>query len=120
MSRLSLDIFHQLSGNETILLKGNLGAGKTYFAKKLISQICNISEDDICSPTFCLIQEYHCQRFSIYHSDLYRIKNKEDVIAIDIFEYINEALVIIEWPQIAENEIKQIANKVIEIDIKQE
>ena len=82
-----------------ILLKGELGAGKTLIAKGIVSGLgC---ENEVTSPTFNLIQEYQGNQ-EIIHMDLYRLNKSEELIEIGFEDYINrDALILIEWPEIA-------------------
>ena len=82
-----------------ILLVGNVGAGKT----TLIKQIClKLGVSDLTnSPTFSLINEYKIKNTSIFHMDLYRLKNINEVIDLGVMEYIDfDNTVIIEWPEL--------------------
>lgn len=82
-----------------LLLKGNLGAGKTTFTKYLLNTLG--SEDEASSPTYAIVNEYRVNQGSIYHFDLYRMKTIEEVYDIGIDEYLDNAwLCIIEWPEI--------------------
>lgn len=85
---------------DTILLYGEVGAGKTTLVKKLIAALnCN---DPGNSPTFSLINEYSDNQGNIiYHSDWYRIENVSELYDSGIDEYIYSGnLMIIEWPEI--------------------
>ncbi len=87
-----------------LLLKGNLGAGKTTFTKQLLKSLG--SEDEVSSPTYAIVNEYHSPKGKIFHFDLYRMKNIHEVYDLGIDEYLDEAyLCIIEWPQIYEEEL---------------
>ena len=82
-----------------ILLIGNVGAGKT----TLIKQIClKLGVSDLTnSPTFSLINVYKTKNTSIFHMDLYRLKNINEVIDLGVMEYIDaNNTVIIEWPEL--------------------
>jgi len=82
-----------------ILFEGNVGAGKT----TLIKQIClKLGVSDLTnSPTFSLINEYKTKNTSIFHMDLYRLKNINEVIDLGVMEYIDfNNTVIIEWPEL--------------------
>ena len=85
----------------TVFLYGELGVGKTTFAKYLINNLqkkekTKISE--IPSPTFNLVYEYKIKKFRIQHFDLYRLKNKKECLNIGLFEDDN-VISIIEWPE---------------------
>lgn len=87
-----------------LLLKGNLGAGKTTFTKFLLKNLG--STDEVSSPTYALVNEYHSPKGKIFHFDLYRMKNAEEVYDIGMEEYLDEAwLCIIEWPEIYEEDL---------------
>lgn len=89
-----------IAGNEKIIaFKGDLGAGKT----ALVQRICNELKvnDSVNSPTYSLVNEYDANGKTIYHFDLYRIENLEELNNIGFSEYIDSnALVLIEWPEI--------------------
>ncbi|HEX7868800.1 MAG TPA: tRNA (adenosine(37)-N6)-threonylcarbamoyltransferase complex ATPase subunit type 1 TsaE [Chryseobacterium sp.] len=86
------------------LLKGNLGAGKTTFTKFLLKNLG--SEDEVNSPTYSIVNEYNSPKGKIFHFDLYRLKNIDEVYDIGIEEYLdNSFLCIIEWPEVYEDEL---------------
>lgn len=87
-----------------LLLKGNLGAGKTTFTQFLLKNLG--SEDEVNSPTYSIVNEYNSPKGKIYHFDLYRLKNIEEVYDIGIEEYLDNAfLCVIEWPEVYEDEL---------------
>lgn len=87
-----------------LLLKGNLGAGKTTFTQFLLKDLG--SEDEVNSPTYSIVNEYNTPKGKVYHFDLYRLKNIEEVYDIGIEEYLDNAfLCIIEWPEVYEEEL---------------
>ncbi|MDR2235675.1 MAG: tRNA (adenosine(37)-N6)-threonylcarbamoyltransferase complex ATPase subunit type 1 TsaE [Chryseobacterium sp.] len=87
-----------------LLLKGNLGAGKTTFTQFLLKSLG--SNDEVNSPTYSIVNEYNTPKGKIYHFDLYRLKNIEEVYDIGIEEYLDNAfLCIIEWPEVYEEEL---------------
>lgn len=87
-----------------LLLKGNLGAGKTTFTQFLLKNLG--SQDEVNSPTYSIVNEYTTPEGKIYHFDLYRLKNIEEVYDIGIEEYLDHAfLCIIEWPEVYEEEL---------------
>ncbi|MDY0930519.1 tRNA (adenosine(37)-N6)-threonylcarbamoyltransferase complex ATPase subunit type 1 TsaE [Chryseobacterium sp. CFBP8996] len=90
--------------HNVLLLKGNLGAGKTTFTQFLLKNLG--SEDEVNSPTYSIVNEYSSPKGKIYHFDLYRLKNIEEVYDIGIEEYLDNAfLCIIEWPEVYEDEL---------------
>lgn len=87
-----------------LLLKGNLGAGKTTFTQFLLKSLG--STDEVSSPTYSIVNEYNTPKGKVYHFDLYRLKNIEEVYDIGIEEYLdNSFLCIIEWPEVYEEDL---------------
>jgi len=81
-----------------IAFSGELGAGKT----TLINAICKQLgvEENVTSPTYTIIQEYHSNNIIIYHVDLYRIKSIEEAIDAGIEDCLQgEDLCLVEWPE---------------------
>ncbi|UMZ74854.1 tRNA (adenosine(37)-N6)-threonylcarbamoyltransferase complex ATPase subunit type 1 TsaE [Natranaerofaba carboxydovora] len=84
-----------LDKGDIILLSGDLGAGKTLFTKGLGSGLD--IDNPITSPTFTLMQEYH-GRLTLYHFDLYRIEDPEELIEVGLFDYMyDDGVTVIEW-----------------------
>ena len=80
-------------------LEGNLGAGKTVFAKGLICGLGQSDPDDVPSPSFTLINEYDL-RLKAYHIDLYRLETREDLRSLDLEEIFSQpAVVLVEWAE---------------------
>ncbi len=87
-----------------LLLKGNLGAGKTTFTQFLLKALG--SSDEVNSPTYSIVNEYSTPQGKVFHFDLYRLKNIDEVYDIGIEEYLDNAfLCIIEWPEVYEEEL---------------
>jgi tRNA threonylcarbamoyl adenosine modification protein YjeE len=87
-----------LKKKDVITFKGNLGAGKTTFIKFLIQSLIskNVS---VTSPTFNLVQIYETTNFSLWHFDMYRIKNSEEVFETGYEQALSEGVSLIEWPE---------------------
>lgn len=89
----------QLRPGTILCLEGDLGAGKTVFSKSLISNLANIPEKEIQSPTFIYLNVYETPLFPICHFDLYRINTCEDFQKLGFLDYLDESHVcVIEWP----------------------
>lgn len=102
-----------------LLLKGNLGAGKTTFTKELVIQM--ESKDPVSSPTYALINEYQTPEKKIYHFDLYRLKSLEEAYDMGIEEYLEEknTFTIIEWPEIIEDILQDYPFHELSISIEE-
>ncbi len=82
---------------DVLLLSGGLGAGKTTFSRGLITALSGAGE--VPSPTYTLLQTYEGEAFPIYHFDLYRIDEPQEVWELGIEDALDEGLSLIEWPQ---------------------
>ena len=92
-----------LKGGEYVFLYGEMGVGKTTFVKYFINEyqkINNLTQTEITSPTFSLLNEYQVKDIRIKHYDLFRINRKEDINNLDIFEKDNKLITLIEWPHL--------------------
>jgi tRNA threonylcarbamoyladenosine biosynthesis protein TsaE len=88
----------KLIKHQVILFNGKMGAGKTTFIQALLKN--RGYAQDASSPTFSLINEYQALNSTIYHFDLYRIKNLEEALDIGFEEYLDSGqLCLIEWPE---------------------
>ena len=111
---LAKEFTKYLKGGEFIFLYGDMGVGKTTFVKYFINEyqkINNLTQTEITSPTFSLLNEYQVKDIRIKHYDLFRINRKEDINNLDIFEKDNKLITLIEWPQLIadKKDIKFIA-----------
>lgn len=101
-----------------LLLKGNLGAGKTTFTQFLLKKMG--SADAVSSPTYALVNEYNVPSGKVFHLDLYRLKNIEEAYDLAIEEYLDAAvLTIIEWPEIYATELKDWPHHTIQIEVNE-
>ncbi len=88
-----------LKKGDVLTLKGNLGAGKTAFARALIRTLAGRSEE-VPSPTFTLVQVYDFAPFSVYHFDLYRLEEKEvDILELGWDDARKDGVCLVEWPE---------------------
>ena len=100
---LAKEFTKYLKGGEFVLLYGEMGVGKTTFVKYFINEyqkINNLTQTEITSPTFSLLNEYQVKDIRIKHYDLFRINRKEDINNLNIFEKDNKLITLIEWPQL--------------------
>ncbi len=97
--RLAAEIAALSKVGDVITLRGELGAGKTEFARAFI-QACGDKNMEVPSPTFTMVQTYDLPRFTLHHFDLYRLTAAEDVFELGLEEALAEGVTIIEWPEI--------------------
>tara|TARA_Y100001970_G_scaffold153306_1_gene187728 strand:- start:1336 stop:1806 length:471 start_codon:yes stop_codon:yes gene_type:complete len=92
---------------DLILLKGELGIGKTTFVRAIINSeyFANDDKHIVPSPTFSLVQTYEFNKHIIGHADLYRIDNLEEILALDLQSIVDEGTLFVEWPEIIESSI---------------
>ncbi len=107
-----------LTPPKLVLLRGDLGAGKTTLVKGIAAAFEASSEEDVTSPTFTLIHEYRGQRASLYHIDLYRIDTPRelDTLALDDLCSDNSVL-LIEW---GEKFPRLVRERDVEISLERE
>ncbi len=90
-----------VSVGEAITLRGDLGAGKTTFARYVIRALAG-AEVEVPSPSFTLVQTYDTLVFPLWHFDLYRLSKPEEALELAIEDAFIEAVSLIEWPEIIE------------------
>lgn len=90
-----------LKNGDIIVLSGDLGSGKTKFTQGILKFF--ELEDEISSPTFTIVNEYHKNSTNIYHFDVYRLSDSDEFYAIGGEEYLNNGICIIEWGEIIED-----------------
>jgi tRNA threonylcarbamoyladenosine biosynthesis protein TsaE len=87
-----------LEPGAVVLLVGDLGSGKTTFVRGMAPAL-EIASDEICSPTFTLLQEYRGSRLTLYHADLYRIEGPEaEDLGLEDLPAASSVLVV-EWAE---------------------
>jgi N-acetylmuramate 1-kinase len=96
--RLAVDIAAVLKPGDLVTLSGDLGAGKTAFARALIRHLAEDSALEVPSPTFTLVQTYALPRFTVVHADLYRVTHAGELAELGVDEAAENAVVLLEWP----------------------
>ncbi len=92
-----------LKGKEMIAMFGDLGAGKTAFTRGLCEGLGIV--EGVSSPTFAIVNAYS-GRYPVYHFDMYRIKDVDDLFATGFYDYIGTGITIIEWSENIESELE--------------
>ena len=87
----------RLGAGDVIALEGDIGAGKTHFARCLIQSLLPAPED-VPSPTYTLVQTYPGPGFEIWHADLYRLTHPDEVVELGLEDAFSTAVCLIEWP----------------------
>jgi tRNA threonylcarbamoyladenosine biosynthesis protein TsaE len=107
-------LMEQLAPPKLVLLRGDLGAGKTTLVKGIAAAFEAASEEDVTSPTFTLIHEYRGPRANLFHIDLYRIDTQRelDTLALEDLR-ADDSILLIEWgekfPRLARERDLEIA-----------
>jgi tRNA threonylcarbamoyl adenosine modification protein YjeE len=98
---LAAALARQCRPGDCIALGGDLGAGKTAFARGFI-QALQATHDEVVSPTFTLVQSYPAaDGFLLWHFDLYRLRNPAELDEIGLDEALQTGITLIEWPELA-------------------
>ena len=116
---LAKKISKKLKPKDIIYLYGEMGVGKTTFVRYLINEFQKKNKlqiTEVTSPTFNILCEYDINQIKINHYDLFRLKTKEEIINLDLFNDISNTITFIEWPQIID--IKP--DNLIEFDFRYE
>src|ERR1700704_7200922 len=98
MHQLVQDIAIALEPGDLITLSGDLGAGKTTFARALIRHLAGDPAVEVPSPTFTLMQTYELPRFPVVHADLYRVSGSSELAELGFEDLPPGAVVLLEWP----------------------
>ena len=87
-----------LTPPKVVLLRGDLGAGKTTLVKGIAEAFSAASQEDVTSPTFTLIHEYRGPKASLFHIDLYRIDTQRELDTLALDDLMSEdSILLIEW-----------------------
>ena len=96
-ARLGAAVAGLLREGGSVLLWGDLGAGKSTLARGLVRALTR-PEEDVPSPTFTLMQQYDARPF-LTHFDLYRLADERETIEVGLDEALDEGAIVVEWPQ---------------------
>lgn len=102
MVEFARNFANSLQKGDVIALRGGLGAGKSFLSRHIIQHLMQ-KKVNVISPTFNLLQIYEKEDYSIYHYDLYRLKNFEEIFELGIEDALFHNICLIEWPEIIES-----------------
>lgn len=85
-----------LRPGDVVTLDGPLGAGKTSLARAILHALGHRGE--VPSPTFAIVQPYEALRLPVFHADLYRLEDREDLRELGLDENLSEGVLLVEWP----------------------
>lgn len=86
-----------------VALYGDLGVGKTAFVRGFTSAVA--PDARVKSPTFALVNQYKGERISVFHFDMYRIEDEDDLYSIGFFDYVDNGICLCEWSENIEESI---------------
>jgi len=85
-------------GTEVVLLEGELGAGKTIFAKGIAAGLGLKDVHQVCSPSYTLVNIYQA-KYMIFHIDLYRLRKESEISDLGWEDYLGQGIIIVEWAE---------------------
>lgn len=111
LKELSFKLTQSFQVPQLILLKGPLSIGKTQMVKYM-TQALGCKKEDVCSPTFSIINNYTNKKENIYHVDFYRLNTLEEVDSSSFWDILQESgIIFIEWPELVEERLPHFWNK---------
>ena len=96
--RFATDLAGALEPGDLVTLSGDLGAGKTTFARALIRHLAGDETIEVPSPTFTFVQSYELPRFTFVHADLYRVRSAAELAELGFDDVPDGSVVLMEWP----------------------
>ncbi len=109
---IAKQIAEKVKNGGFLALYGGMGAGKTSFVRGLVKALCPECLELVHSPTFAIVNEYRGERIAIFHFDLYRLTDEDDLYSTGFYDYLEQGgLTVTEWSELFEDAIPQDAVK---------
>ena len=115
--RFGTALAQSLEPGDTVLLAGQIGAGKTCIARAAISALhlrTGQPEPEVPSPTYTLVQAYELPGIRVWHADLYRLADASEVIELGLEEALGNDIVLVEWP----DRLEEMPDDALVLDIE--
>lgn len=115
--KVAAEIAKDLKKGDFVAFYGDLGAGKTAFSRGLVKALAPECIDLVHSPTFAIVNEYIGEKISIFHFDMYRIKDEDDLFSTGFYDYEERnGIILAEWSEnipfaVPENAVKVVIEK---------
>src|ERR1051326_1672629 len=107
-TQLGRQLAQELEAGGVVLLRGDLGAGKTTLIKGVAEGFQAASAEDVTSPTFTLIHEYRGSEITLYHIDLYRIDTQRELDTLALDDLMDaKSILLIEWGEKFERFVRE-------------
>ena len=107
---IAAEVAKGLTQGGFLALYGEMGAGKTAFVRGLVKALCPECLPLVHSPTFAIVNEYAGEKITVFHFDLYRLTDEDDLLSTGFYDYSGEnAVIVTEWSELFENSIPREA-----------
>lgn len=91
------ELFLSLPYPSFVALYGDLGAGKTAFVRGMVSAF--FPDAIVCSPTYNIVNKYSFENKSLYHFDMYRVADDDDLYSVGFYDYLDNGIIVSEWSE---------------------
>lgn len=97
---IAFELAGDLKAGSFVAFYGDLGAGKTAFSRGIVKRLAPECLELVHSPTFAIVNEYVGEKISIFHFDMYRIKDEDDLVSTGFYDYEERGgIIITEWTE---------------------
>lgn len=107
---IAAEVAKGLTQGGFLALYGEMGAGKTAFVRGLVKALCPECLPLVHSPTFAIVNEYAGEKITVFHFDLYRLTDEDDLLSTGFYDYSDgNAVIVTEWSELFKNAIPREA-----------